>query len=96
VYLPLEEIRGVKELPAALMNHVLSCPLWKPVFRQGLSGHPGEKTLAQASPGTNQARVLGILLYMCVCVSVTQLELLFSCRYNGFSFSRHQNRRVAE
>ncbi|XP_077096835.1 zinc finger ZZ-type and EF-hand domain-containing protein 1 isoform X2 [Siphateles boraxobius] len=48
------EIRGVKELPAGLMNHVLSCPLWKPVFRQGLSGLPGEKTLAQASLDTDQ------------------------------------------
>ncbi|XDV20765.1 hypothetical protein PO909_026027 [Leuciscus waleckii] len=48
------EIRGVKELPAGLMNHVLSCPLWKPVFRQGLSGLPAEKTLAQACPDTDQ------------------------------------------
>ncbi|XP_056603284.1 zinc finger ZZ-type and EF-hand domain-containing protein 1 isoform X1 [Triplophysa dalaica] len=34
------EIRGVKELPAGVMNHVLSTPLWKPVFRHGLSQFP--------------------------------------------------------
>ncbi|KAI4877405.1 hypothetical protein NFI96_011706 [Prochilodus magdalenae] len=32
------EVRGMKELPAALMTHVLVSPLWKPVFRHGLSG----------------------------------------------------------
>ncbi|XP_066551309.1 zinc finger ZZ-type and EF-hand domain-containing protein 1 isoform X2 [Amia ocellicauda] len=30
------EIRSVKELPAGKMIHVLSSPLWKPVFRHGL------------------------------------------------------------
>uniref|UniRef100_A0A8C1FJB6 Zinc finger ZZ-type and EF-hand domain containing 1 n=1 Tax=Cyprinus carpio carpio TaxID=630221 RepID=A0A8C1FJB6_CYPCA len=48
------EIRGIKELPAGLMNHVLSCPLWKPMFRHGLSGLPGEKKLALASSDTDQ------------------------------------------
>ncbi|KAL0193398.1 hypothetical protein M9458_011694, partial [Cirrhinus mrigala] len=47
-------IRGVKELPASLMNHVLSCPLWKPMFRHGLSGLPGDKKLALASPDTDK------------------------------------------
>uniref|UniRef100_A0A672L7F8 Zinc finger ZZ-type and EF-hand domain containing 1 n=1 Tax=Sinocyclocheilus grahami TaxID=75366 RepID=A0A672L7F8_SINGR len=50
------ELRGVKELPASLMNHVLSCPLWKPMFRHGLSGLPGEKKLALDSSDTNQVR----------------------------------------
>ncbi|KAG9341464.1 hypothetical protein JZ751_019274 [Albula glossodonta] len=31
------EIRSVKELPAGKMNHILASPLWKPVFRHGLS-----------------------------------------------------------
>uniref|UniRef100_A0A671K5H8 Zinc finger ZZ-type and EF-hand domain-containing protein 1-like n=1 Tax=Sinocyclocheilus anshuiensis TaxID=1608454 RepID=A0A671K5H8_9TELE len=43
-------------LPAGLMNHVLSCPLWKPMFRHGLSGLPGEKKLALASPDTDPVR----------------------------------------
>uniref|UniRef100_A0A8C9TVL8 Zinc finger ZZ-type and EF-hand domain containing 1 n=1 Tax=Scleropages formosus TaxID=113540 RepID=A0A8C9TVL8_SCLFO len=30
------ETRGVKDIPAAKMNHILASPLWKPVFRQGL------------------------------------------------------------
>uniref|UniRef100_A0A3B4C7N7 Zinc finger, ZZ-type with EF hand domain 1 n=1 Tax=Pygocentrus nattereri TaxID=42514 RepID=A0A3B4C7N7_PYGNA len=34
------EVRGMKEIPAALMTHVLVSPLWKPVFRHGLSGPP--------------------------------------------------------
>ncbi|XP_066513503.1 zinc finger ZZ-type and EF-hand domain-containing protein 1 [Hoplias malabaricus] len=34
------EVRGMKELPAVLMNHVLVSPLWKPIFRHGLSGPP--------------------------------------------------------
>uniref|UniRef100_A0A673GTN3 Zinc finger ZZ-type and EF-hand domain-containing protein 1-like n=1 Tax=Sinocyclocheilus rhinocerous TaxID=307959 RepID=A0A673GTN3_9TELE len=44
------EIRGVKELPAGLMNHVLSCPLWKPMFRHGLSGLHGENKLEEPAP----------------------------------------------
>ncbi|XP_049325560.1 zinc finger ZZ-type and EF-hand domain-containing protein 1 [Astyanax mexicanus] len=32
------EVRSMKELPAALMTHVLASPLWKPIFRHGLSG----------------------------------------------------------
>ncbi|XP_056313919.1 zinc finger ZZ-type and EF-hand domain-containing protein 1 [Danio aesculapii] len=48
------EIRSVKELPATLMNHILSCPLWKPVFRHGLSGLPEEQKLALASPEAGQ------------------------------------------
>uniref|UniRef100_A0A8C2KV24 Zinc finger, ZZ-type with EF hand domain 1 n=1 Tax=Cyprinus carpio TaxID=7962 RepID=A0A8C2KV24_CYPCA len=36
--------------PYGLMNHVLSCPLWKPMFRHGLSGLPGEKKLALEEP----------------------------------------------
>ncbi len=75
VCLPLEEIRGVKELPAGLMNHVLSCPLWKPVFRHGLSGLPGEKKLALASPDTDQVRVPELWLY--VCVSVQKSLIMF-------------------
>uniref|UniRef100_A0A8C2A9F1 Zinc finger, ZZ-type with EF hand domain 1 n=1 Tax=Cyprinus carpio TaxID=7962 RepID=A0A8C2A9F1_CYPCA len=47
---------GVMILPAGLMNHVLSCPLWKPMFRHGLSGLPGEKKLALASSDTDQVR----------------------------------------
>uniref|UniRef100_A0A672LP28 Zinc finger ZZ-type and EF-hand domain containing 1 n=1 Tax=Sinocyclocheilus grahami TaxID=75366 RepID=A0A672LP28_SINGR len=43
-------------LPAGLMNHVLSCPLWKPMFRHGLSGLPGEKKLALASSDTDPVR----------------------------------------
>uniref|UniRef100_A0A671K9G3 Zinc finger ZZ-type and EF-hand domain-containing protein 1-like n=1 Tax=Sinocyclocheilus anshuiensis TaxID=1608454 RepID=A0A671K9G3_9TELE len=42
--------------PYGLMNHVLSCPLWKPMFRHGLSGLPGEKKLALASPDTDPVR----------------------------------------
>ncbi|CDQ81499.1 unnamed protein product [Oncorhynchus mykiss] len=34
------EIRSVKELPAGKMAHVLSSPLWKPVFRHGLIESP--------------------------------------------------------
>lgn len=34
------EIRSVKELPAGKMAHVLSSPLWKPVFRHGLIETP--------------------------------------------------------
>uniref|UniRef100_A0A8C1I2V1 Zinc finger ZZ-type and EF-hand domain containing 1 n=1 Tax=Cyprinus carpio carpio TaxID=630221 RepID=A0A8C1I2V1_CYPCA len=41
---------GLMILPAGLMNHVLSCPLWKPMFRHGLSGLPGEKKLALEEP----------------------------------------------
>uniref|UniRef100_A0A8C1N781 Zinc finger, ZZ-type with EF hand domain 1 n=1 Tax=Cyprinus carpio TaxID=7962 RepID=A0A8C1N781_CYPCA len=47
---------GLMILPAGLMNHVLSCPLWKPMFRHGLSGLPGEKKLALASSDTDQVR----------------------------------------
>uniref|UniRef100_A0A673GTV8 Zinc finger ZZ-type and EF-hand domain-containing protein 1-like n=1 Tax=Sinocyclocheilus rhinocerous TaxID=307959 RepID=A0A673GTV8_9TELE len=43
-------------LPAGLMNHVLSCPLWKPMFRHGLSGLHGENKLALASPDTDPVR----------------------------------------
>uniref|UniRef100_A0A673GUP3 Zinc finger ZZ-type and EF-hand domain-containing protein 1-like n=1 Tax=Sinocyclocheilus rhinocerous TaxID=307959 RepID=A0A673GUP3_9TELE len=49
---------GVIILPAGLMNHVLSCPLWKPMFRHGLSGLHGENKLALASPDTDPVRVL--------------------------------------
>nr|XP_055055394.1 zinc finger ZZ-type and EF-hand domain-containing protein 1 isoform X3 [Misgurnus anguillicaudatus] len=45
------EIRGVKELPAGLMNHVLSSPLWKPLFRHGLSQFPEDKAAASADTG---------------------------------------------
>ncbi|XP_051521186.1 zinc finger ZZ-type and EF-hand domain-containing protein 1-like isoform X1 [Myxocyprinus asiaticus] len=50
------EIRGVKELPAGVMNHVLSSPLWKPLFRHGLSGFPGREKLALASLESAQVR----------------------------------------
>ncbi|XP_051981297.1 zinc finger ZZ-type and EF-hand domain-containing protein 1-like isoform X2 [Xyrauchen texanus] len=43
------EIRGVKELPAGIMNHVLSSPLWKPLFRHGLSGFSSGGILALSS-----------------------------------------------
>uniref|UniRef100_A0A671K948 Zinc finger ZZ-type and EF-hand domain-containing protein 1-like n=1 Tax=Sinocyclocheilus anshuiensis TaxID=1608454 RepID=A0A671K948_9TELE len=49
-------LKSPYELPAGLMNHVLSCPLWKPMFRHGLSGLPGEKKLALASPDTDPVR----------------------------------------
>uniref|UniRef100_A0A672LIS6 Zinc finger ZZ-type and EF-hand domain containing 1 n=1 Tax=Sinocyclocheilus grahami TaxID=75366 RepID=A0A672LIS6_SINGR len=49
-------LKSPYELPAGLMNHVLSCPLWKPMFRHGLSGLPGEKKLALASSDTDPVR----------------------------------------
>ncbi|KAM9441391.1 zinc finger ZZ-type and EF-hand domain-containing protein 1 isoform 2-T2 [Clarias gariepinus] len=33
-----QEVHSMKELPAAVMNHVISSSLWKPVFTHGLSG----------------------------------------------------------
>uniref|UniRef100_A0A673GTT3 Zinc finger ZZ-type and EF-hand domain-containing protein 1-like n=1 Tax=Sinocyclocheilus rhinocerous TaxID=307959 RepID=A0A673GTT3_9TELE len=49
-------LKSPYELPAGLMNHVLSCPLWKPMFRHGLSGLHGENKLALASPDTDPVR----------------------------------------
>ncbi|XP_046876692.1 LOW QUALITY PROTEIN: zinc finger ZZ-type and EF-hand domain-containing protein 1 [Hypomesus transpacificus] len=40
------EIRSIKELPSGKMAHVLSSPLWKPVFRHGLCSQPKEGTPA--------------------------------------------------
>ncbi|XP_060768529.1 zinc finger ZZ-type and EF-hand domain-containing protein 1 isoform X2 [Neoarius graeffei] len=31
------DVHSVKELPAAMMNHVIASPLWKPVFTHGVS-----------------------------------------------------------
>ncbi|XP_053474575.1 zinc finger ZZ-type and EF-hand domain-containing protein 1 isoform X2 [Ictalurus furcatus] len=50
------KVHIVKELPAAVMNHVISSPLWKPVFMHGLSGPAISREPEHRSNDTKQIK----------------------------------------
>lgn len=52
------EVHSVKELPAAMMNHVISSALWKPVFMRGLSRPARSREPERCSDDTQQVQAL--------------------------------------
>lgn len=54
------EVHSVKELPAAVMNHVISSPLWKPLFTHGLSGPARSRELERCSDEAQQVHTPSI------------------------------------
>lgn len=58
------EVHIVKELPAAVMNHVISSPLWKPVFMHGLSGPAISREPERRSNDTKQVQALKQTKYL--------------------------------
>lgn len=57
------EVPSVKELPAAVMNHVISSPLWKPLFTHGLSGPARSREPERCSNDTLQVQALKSTAY---------------------------------
>ncbi|KAI5089285.1 zinc finger ZZ-type and EF-hand domain-containing protein 1 isoform X2, partial [Silurus meridionalis] len=51
-----QEVHSMKEIPAAVMNHVISSPLWKPVFTHGLIGPARSRELEYCSNDTKQTK----------------------------------------
>ncbi|XP_047665094.1 zinc finger ZZ-type and EF-hand domain-containing protein 1 isoform X2 [Tachysurus fulvidraco] len=50
------EVHSMKELPAAMMNHVISSALWKPVFMHGLSRPARSREPERCSDDTQQTK----------------------------------------